>query len=808
MASYIYDKSFLNPGPAPPRPPQDRTTSSQNPHHSSISTINSPSPYASTTSLVSSSSNGIMQNGGGNGGSMSSFGDRNIRKGWASIKEDGLKSLYWQKKYLILRELSLDFLKSESSASTSLSVPLKDIVSVNRVELKPYCFEVIRTSSAQNAAGMSTMTADLPKRVVFVSVKSDAELYAWIDDIYSRCPSMGGVSNPTNFTHKVHVGFDPVSGGFTGLPDEWSKLLNSSAITKEDYQKNPQAVIEVLEFYTEGQQRLGDNYGSMVPTPPASSHGQPRQLGSPPRLDSRYEMEREKEAYREREREQQQQREKQERRQRELEKEQERKDREQERLREEDLFNQKQYQDEIEEEDDYPQKTSMAQQPLLMTGGGGGGSNARYNPMASKPKTPQQKTRDLDPKRQAPSAPSSGLPRPAQKTQQSPSQTTLRVAPSRPDAQGSPSRDPSPGRSQQSSHKAQPSQTRIPAPATSTVKPLNVPNKPANAAKEMQKERKETQKRISNMNEAQVMEKLRSVVSPGDPNQSYTKLKKVGQGASGSVYVAKVNSSPASSSAMSMLSGGGKNNSRVAIKQMDLAHQPRKELIVNEILVMKESQHPNIVNFLDAFLKGNTELWVVMEYMEGGALTDVIENNTLEEDQIATICFETCKGLEHLHAQNIIHRDIKSDNVLLDALGHVKITDFGFCAKLTEQKSKRATMVGTPYWMAPEVVKQKEYGSKVDIWSLGIMAIEMIESEPPYLNEEPLKALYLIATHGTPTLKKPDKLSKELKSFLAVCLCVDVKSRATAEELLKHEFLKKGCPLNSLASLLAFKQGK
>jgi serine/threonine-protein kinase CLA4 len=114
-------------------------------------------------------------------------------------------------------------------------------------------------------------------------------------------------------------------------------------------------------------------------------------------------------------------------------------------------------------------------------------------------------------------------------------------------------------------------------------------------------------------------------------------------------------------------------------------------------------------------------------------------------------------------------------------------------------------MVGTPYWIAPEVINKWDYGPKVDIWSLGIMAIEMIELKPPYFNEKPLKALYLIVTNSSPRLKYPGKLSKELNAFLSVCLRVDVKTRPNANELVKHDFLKHGCSLESLANLLNFK---
>uniref|UniRef100_A0A8B9YS36 non-specific serine/threonine protein kinase n=1 Tax=Bos mutus grunniens TaxID=30521 RepID=A0A8B9YS36_BOSMU len=174
----------------------------------------------------------------------------------------------------------------------------------------------------------------------------------------------------------------------------------------------------------------------------------------------------------------------------------------------------------------------------------------------------------------------------------------------------------------------------------------------------------------------------------------------------------------------------------------------------------------------------------------------------MNEEQIAAVCLAVLQALSVLHAQGVIHRDIKSDSILLTHDGRVKLSDFGFCAQVSKEVPRRKSLVGTPYWMAPELISRLPYGPEVDIWSLGVMVIEMVDGEPPYFNEPPLKAMKMIRDNLPPRLKNLHKVSPSLKGFLDRLLVRDPAQRGTAAELLKHPFLAKAGPPASIVPLM------
>ncbi|KAK2586605.1 hypothetical protein KPH14_011478 [Odynerus spinipes] len=266
---------------------------------------------------------------------------------------------------------------------------------------------------------------------------------------------------------------------------------------------------------------------------------------------------------------------------------------------------------------------------------------------------------------------------------------------------------------------------------------------------------------------------LQMVVSRGDPRENLENFLKIGEGSTGTVCIATDKST----------------NRQVAVKKMDLRKQQRRELLFNEVVIMRDYHHPNIVEMYDSFLVDD-ELWVVMEYLEGGALTDIVTHSRMDESQIATVCSQCLKPLAYLHSQGVIHRDIKSDSILLTADGRVKLSDFGFCAQVSQELPKRKSLVGTPYWMSPEVISRLPYGPEVDIWSLGIMIIEMVDGEPPFFNEPPLQAMRRIRDMPPPKLRNSHKVSPRLQGFLERMLVRDPAQRATAAELLQHPFLR------------------
>ncbi|KAJ3082551.1 signal transducing kinase of the PAK [Quaeritorhiza haematococci] len=618
---------------------------------------------------------------------------------------------------------------------------------------------LIPSSTAQSLATPATVTSADKDQNKAINVKSFLNNFVnSVQGMFSQENRME-ISSPYNPVHLTHVGYNQETGEFTGLPKEWQVLLTEAGITKQEQQQHAQAIMDIMGFYSEtsGGTKLNDQYVWSKFNNPYAQQANP-QLAAVIKAS---------------------------------------------------------LQNNIQQQQGLP----LQPQP----------TSAKTSPDGSpkpppKPKLQKKESTDqglvapagAEPKRKPPipqrpahtlSVYSTDI-RPVDKpTQAGPPPKPIRSGDAPPDVQ--PEQGTVAQRTKMFEEASQQQPQKVSPKPSPKAPPRKLPPKPQPSAVESgattaaspagaKPGSAEDDKaaagdgatvtarpRPKAPSTDDVVDRLRAICNPADPTKLYRNLIKIGQGASGGVFTAYQIGS----------------NSMVAIKQMNLEQQPKKDLIMNEILVMKASQHKNIVNFIDSFLwKG--DLWVVMEYMEGGSLTDVVTNNFMTEGQIAAVCKETLEGLQHLHSKGVIHRDIKSDNVLLGLNGEIKLTDFGFCAQLNESQTKRTTMVGTPYWMAPEVVTRKEYGPKVDVWSLGIMAIEMVEGEPPYMNENPLRALYLIATNGTPQLQNPESLSPVFRDFLKVSLEVDAEKRPTADELLKHPFLQKTDPLRNLIPLI------
>eukprot|EP00742_Colponemidia_sp_Colp-10_P001119 GILJ01001209.1.p1 GENE.GILJ01001209.1~~GILJ01001209.1.p1 ORF type:complete len:451 (-),score=53.86 GILJ01001209.1:189-1541(-) len=282
--------------------------------------------------------------------------------------------------------------------------------------------------------------------------------------------------------------------------------------------------------------------------------------------------------------------------------------------------------------------------------------------------------------------------------------------------------------------------------------------------------------------------KLGDVVSTDvDPSELFQLLEKLGEGSYGTVF-----------KALHKASGEIMAVKKIAIESPEAFPSLRKE-----IAILKQCRSPDIVAYHGSYLKDN-ELWVVMEFCSAGSVSDLMKvcKEALSEDEIACISMHSLRGLDYLHTNKKIHRDIKAGNILLNSEGHAKLADFGVSATLEHTMSKANSVIGTPYWMAPEVIERSHYNSKADIWSLGITAIEMAEREPPYAHIHPVRAMFVIQKKPANSLTQPERWSPEFNAFVSRCLTVDPAARPSAKELLEDPFILKGNRRGVLSELV------
>ncbi|KAK0634067.1 kinase-like domain-containing protein [Immersiella caudata] len=288
------------------------------------------------------------------------------------------------------------------------------------------------------------------------------------------------------------------------------------------------------------------------------------------------------------------------------------------------------------------------------------------------------------------------------------------------------------------------------------------------------------------------LEDLQRSCSKTDPRLSYSVLDQIGKGAFGTVYMARQK----------------RSKNLVAIKKIHVFKGLEMYRIADEILISERCRHRNTVSFIESFWYGQ-EVWVAMDYMNGGALSETLGIETLGENGIAFACRQVLLGLDYLHGEGVIHRDVKSDNILLSLDGDVKLSDFSFATTVGNFQKKIGSIVGTPFWMAPEIMRKEPYGQKVDVWSLGITLIEMIDGVVPWTDELTLSFIGRVAVFKmVPPIQKKDSISKPLRAFTDRMLRWAPDTRATAKELLEDDFLKQAVSPAEFSSLVRVSRSK